>query len=144
MAMLQVNSTLFFQIGNFLALIWILNKLMFRPFLELVERRKQETDGTRKKAEDIMDRAESVKGSYDEGISAANSEAGALSEVQRKAGREESERILDEARADSEGYLTSSRRELQAGLSEARKRIAGISVELAGEMAGKILGRNTR
>jgi len=144
MAMLQVNSTLFFQIGNFLALIWILNKLMFRPFLELVERRKEETDGARKKAEDIMDRAESVKGSYDEGISAANSEAGALSEVQRKAGREESERILDEARADSAGVLASSRQDLQAGLTEVRKQIAGLSVELAGEMTRKILGRNTR
>ena len=144
MAMLQVNSTLFFQIGNFLALIWILNKLMFRPFLELVERRKEETDGARKKAEDIMDRAASVKGSYDEGISAANSEAGALSEVERKAGREESERILDEARADSAGYLTSSRCELQTGLTEVRKQIAGLSADLAGEMARKILGRNTR
>ncbi len=144
MAMLQVNSTLFFQIGNFLALIWILNKLMFRPFLELVERRKQETDGTRKKAEDIMDRAESVKGSYDEGISAANSEAGALSEVQRKAGREEGERIMDEARANSSEYLASTWKELQAGLLEERKQIAGISIDLAGEMARKILGRNTR
>lgn len=142
--LLQVNSTLFFQIVNFLLLIWILNKLMFRPFLDLVERRKEETEGTRKKAEDIMDRAESVKGSYDEGISAANSEAGALSEVERKAGREESERILDGARADSAGYLTSTRGELQAGLSEVRKQIAGLSVELAGEMARKILGRNTR
>ena len=144
MAMLQVNSTLFFQIGNFLALIWILNKLMFRPFLELVERRKEVTDGARKKAEDIMDRAESVKGSYDEGISAANSEAGALSEVQRKAGREESERIMDEARANSAGFLASSRQDLQAGLTEVRKQIAGLSVELAGEMTRKILGRNTR
>ncbi len=96
--LLQVNSTLFFQIVNFLALIWILNKLMFRPFLELVERRKEETEGTRKKAEDIMDHAESVKGTYDAGISEATSAAAALSEVQRKAGREEGERIMDEAR----------------------------------------------
>jgi F-type H+-transporting ATPase subunit b len=142
--LLQVNSTLFFQIGNFLVLIWILNKLMFRPFLDLVERRKEETEGTRKKAEDITDHAESVKGAYDAGIAEATSAAAAMSEVQRKAGREEGERIMDEARTSSSGYLTRSRSELQTGLLEVRKQVSTISVDLAGEMVRKILGRNTR
>jgi F-type H+-transporting ATPase subunit b len=142
--LLQVNSTLFFQIINFLVLIWILNKLLFRPFLDLVERRKEETEGTRKKAADIMDHAEYLKGSYNANIAEATSAAAAMNEVQRKQGRGESERILDEARTGSSGYLTSSRRELQAGLDEVRKQIAGLSADLAGEMARKILGRNTR
>jgi F-type H+-transporting ATPase subunit b len=142
--LLQVNSTLFFQIVNFLLLIWILNKLMFRPFLDLVERRKEETEGTRKKAEDITDHAEGVKGTYDAGIAEATSAAAAMSEAQRKAGREEGERILDEARSSSAGYLSSSRKELQAGLDEVRKQITGLSADLAGQMARKILGRNTR
>lgn len=144
MAMLQVNSTLFFQIGNFLALIWILNKLIFRPFLDLVERRKEETEGTRKKAEETMDRAESVRGTYDAGICTANAEAAALTDAQRKAGREEGDRILDEARTNSAAYLAGARRELEAGLHEVRKQITTLSVELAREMAGKILGRSTQ
>jgi len=142
--LLQVNSTLFFQIVNFLLLIWILNKLMFRPFLDLVERRKEETEGTRKKAEDITDHAESVKGTYEAGVSEVTSAAATMSEAQRKAGREEGERILDEARSSSAGYLSSSRKELQAGLDEVRKQITGLSADLAGQMARKILGRNTR
>jgi F-type H+-transporting ATPase subunit b len=141
--LLQVNSTLFFQIVNFLLLIWILNKLLFRPFLDLVERRKEETEGTRKKAEDITDRAGRVKGTYEAGMSEAASAGTAMSEVERKAGREEGERMLDEARTSSAGYLTSSRKELQAGLDEVRKQIAVLSADLAGHMARKILGRNT-
>jgi F-type H+-transporting ATPase subunit b len=141
--LLQVNSTLFFQIVNFLLLIWILNKLMFRPFLDLVERRKEETEGTRKKAEDITDRAESVKGTYDAGVSEAATAAAAMNEAQRKAGREEGERIMGEARTGSAAYLDSARNELQAGLDVVRKQVDVLSTELAGEMARKILGRNT-
>jgi F-type H+-transporting ATPase subunit b len=142
--LLQINSTLFFQIVNFLLLIWILNKLMFRPFLDLVERRKEETEGTRKKAEDIMDRAESVKGTYNASMSEATSEATALSESQKKSGREEGERIMGEARSSSAGYLAGSRQELQAGLEQVRKQLAGQSAELAGEIVRKILGGKGR
>jgi len=142
--LLQVNSTLFFQIVNFLLLIWILNKLLFRPFLDLVARRKEETEGTRKKAEDTMDHAGYLKGTYNSNIAEATSAAAAMSEAQRKAGREEGERILDEARSSSAGYLSSSRKELQTGLDEVRKQITGLSADLAGQMARKILGRNTR
>jgi F-type H+-transporting ATPase subunit b len=139
--LLQINSTLFFQIVNFLLLIWILNKLMFRPFLDLVERRKEETEGTRKKAEDIMDRAESVKGTYNANMSEAASEAAALSDSQKKAGREEGERIMGEARSSSAAYLDNARQELRTGLDQVRKQLAGQSAELAGEIAKKILGR---
>mgnify|MGYP001129754480 CR=1 FL=1 len=138
--LLQINSTLFFQIVNFLLLIWILNKILFRPFLDLVERRKEETEGTRKKAEDIMDRAESVKGTYNASMSEAASEAAALSDSQKKAGREEGDRIMGEARSGSAAYLDSARQELRAGLDQVRKQLAGQSAELAGEIARKILG----
>jgi len=140
--MLQVNSTLFVQIANFLALIWILNRLMFKPFLKLVERRQEETEGARKKAEDTMSHAENVKGTYESGISEATAAAAALSDVQKKAGRSKGERILDEDRAESSGYLTGARRELQEGLHEVRKQMTGISTDLAGVMARKILGRD--
>lgn len=142
--LLQVNSTLFFQIVNFLVLIWILNRILFRPFLDLLERRKEETDGTRKKAEDIADHAEYLKGTYHSNVAEATAAAAAISEAQRKEGRGESERIRDAARTSSSEYLTGSRRELQAGLDEVRKQLAGLSADLAGEMARKILGRNTR
>jgi F-type H+-transporting ATPase subunit b len=142
--LLQVNSTLFFQIVNFLVLIWILNKLLFRPFLDLVERRKEETEGTRKKAEDITDHAEYLKGTYHSNMAEATSVAAAMNEVQRKEVRGESERILADARTSSAEHLTSSRNELQVRLDEVRKQIAGLSADLAGDMARKILGRNTR
>jgi F-type H+-transporting ATPase subunit b len=138
--LLQINSTLFIQIVNFLLLIWILNKLMFRPFLDLVERRKEETQGTRKKAEDIMDRAESVKGTYNASMSEAASEVAVLSDSQKKAGREEGERITGEARSSSAAYLDNARQELRAGLDQVRKELAGQSADLAGEIARKILG----
>jgi F0F1-type ATP synthase membrane subunit b/b' len=87
-----------------------------------------------------MDRAESVKGTYNAGMSEAASEATALSDAQKKAGREEGERIMGEARSSSADYLDNARQELRAGLEQVRKQLAGQSAELAGEIAKKILG----
>jgi len=140
--MLQVNSTLFFQITNFLALIWILNKLLFRPFLRLVEQREEETRGARTKAEHIMASADLLKGTYETGVSEATSGGMAMSEVHKKAGRTEGERIVDEARTKSAGYITTARVDLQHNLDEVRKQVRGMSVTLAGQMAKKILGRD--
>lgn len=140
--MLQVNSTLFVQLANFLALIWILNRLLFKPFLALVERRKEETEGAQKKAEEALSHAGSVRGTYESGISEATAQAAALSEEQKKAGRSEGGRIVEEARAQSSGYLTTARKGLQEGLDEVRDQMAGISAGLAREMTRKILGRD--
>lgn len=142
--LLQINSTLFFQIVNFLVLIWILNRLMFRPFLDLVARRREETEGTRKKAEDMTEHAESLKNTYNSNIAEATSAAAAIVDVQRKEGRGDGDRMLNEARNRSAGYLASSRGELQAEMDEMRKQITGLSTDLAGEMVRKILGRSTR
>ena len=140
--MLQVNSTLFFQLANFLALIWILNRLLFKPFLVLIERRKEETEGARKKAEDAISHAENVRGTYEAGISEATAAAAAVNEGQKKAGRSEGAGIVEEARARSAGYLTATRKELQVSLDEVRNQMAGISAGLAREMTRKILGRD--
>ena len=59
--MLQLNSTLFLQIINFLLLMWILNRLLFRPFLKMVEEREAKTLGARTQAGDLTVEAEDLK-----------------------------------------------------------------------------------
>ena len=71
--MLQLNSTLFLQIINFLLLMWILNRLIFRPFLKMVEEREAKTLGARTQAGDLTVEAEDLKKKYESGVSESTS-----------------------------------------------------------------------
>lgn len=142
--MLQIDSTLFLQIVNFLFLVWILNRLLFRPFLKVVEERVERTRGARTQAEDLAVKAEDLKGQYESGVSEATSQGGSYKEAQIRAGQSDSEKIVGEARMKNSDHIGSVRRELQASVDEARKELVQDSINLAKEMTEKILGRTIR
>jgi F-type H+-transporting ATPase subunit b len=140
--MLQIDSTLLLQIVNFLLLVWILNRLLFRPFLNVVEERVERTRGVRTQAEALAVKSEDLKEKYESGVSEATSQGGSYKEEQIRAGQSDSEKIVGEARIKNSDHIGSVRRELQASVDEARKELVQDSVKLAKEMTEKILGRS--
>ena len=142
--MLQLNSTVFLQIVNFLLLLWILNRLIFRPFLKVVEEREERTRGARSQADDLAVKSEDLKGKYESGVSEATSQGVSYKEAQIRAGQTNGEKIVGEARMKNSDHIGSARRELQASVDEARKELAQVSINLSKEMTEKILGRTIR
>jgi F-type H+-transporting ATPase subunit b len=142
--MLQLNSTLFLQIINFLLLIWILNRLIFKPFLKTVEEREAKTLGTRTQAGDLTVEAEGLQNKYESGVSEATSQGVSYKEVQRREGQSVGEGIVSEARTKCSDYISNARRDLEASVSEVRKELVQMSINFSKEMTGKILGRDIR
>lgn len=142
--MLQINSTLFFQIVNFLLLVWILNRLIFRPFLRVIEEREKKTLGARTQASDLELQAKDLKEKHESGMSEARSRGLSEKEVIRGQGKAKGERILGEARLKSSDCISSARRELEASVKEARRELVQLSIGYSQEMAAKILGRNVQ
>ncbi|MCK5012034.1 MAG: ATP synthase F0 subunit B [Deltaproteobacteria bacterium] len=142
--MLQLNSTLFLQIINFLLLMWILNRLIFRPFLKMVEEREAKTLGARTQAGDLTVEAEDLKKKYESGVSEATSQGVSSKEMQRREGQSMGEGIVSETRTKSSDYISNARRDLEASVSEVRKELVQLSINFSEEMTGKILGRDIR
>ncbi len=140
--MLQIDSTLFLQIVNFLLLLWILNRLLFRPFLKVVEEREERTRGARSQADDLTVKAGDLKGKHESGVSEATSQGGSYKEEQIRAGHSDSEKIVGEARIKNSDHIGSARRDLQASVDEARKELVQDSIKLSKEMTEKLLGRS--
>jgi len=140
--MLQINGTLFFQIINFLLLMWILNRLLFRPFLRVAEEREEKTQGARARADDLAVKAEALKGHYESGMSEAASQGVSYKDAQIREGRSVSEGIVHEAEITRSGHIESARRELEARVSAVRKELIALSISFSREMTGKILGRD--
>jgi F-type H+-transporting ATPase subunit b len=122
--------------------MWILNRLIFRPFLKMVEEREANTLGARTQAGDLTGEAEDLKKKYESGVSEATSQGASYKEIQRREGLSVGEKIVDEARIKCSDHISSVRKELEASVTEVRKELVQLSMGFSKEMTEKILRRD--
>jgi F-type H+-transporting ATPase subunit b len=139
--MISINATIFIQLLHFLILVFILNRLMFRPLLRLVHDRTSHIDKTLKKVENSqIDTTELI-----------NKRISLENDVRKKA-REESSHIKNEASDMAEKILDDTREKLAPIREEVKKEIDkqmdaagellhGEATVLADEIINKLIGR---
>jgi F-type H+-transporting ATPase subunit b len=139
--LLKIDKTLIIQLIIFIATIFILNSLLFKPFLRLVERREKLTTGRIKEAKELEEKVEHITREY----------RAKLDEIRAKATEERND-IRREAQAAAEDLIGRTHKEAQALLEEARSKLKLEANEirerikpeievLAREMSLQILGR---
>jgi F-type H+-transporting ATPase subunit b len=140
--MLEINSTFFFQIGNFLLLLLLLNIVLFRPIRRIMIRRDEELDSLQKSIEDYQGRSEQNEKNIEEGMVLARKDGFAVKEKLKGTGLEEEKLVLQGANSSVEEKLGKAKSEMEMKMADVRKaledQVAGFSTELA----EKILGRS--
>lgn len=142
--LLSVNYTVFIQIIIFLAAIFILNKLVFKPFLNLVDRRDKLTRGAIEEAHELEEKVKSIIEEYDVKLHEARELAieernKLILEGQAVAGE-----ILSKAREETGGLLEEAKAKLAADTKEIKDNIKGDIDKLADDIASKVLGKEVR
>jgi F-type H+-transporting ATPase subunit b len=140
--MLEINSTFFFQIGNFLLLLLLLNIVLFRPIRRVMIRRDEELDSLQKSIQDYQGRSAQNEKNIEEGMVLARKDGFAVKEKIKGAGLEEEKVVLQGANSSVEEKLGKAKSEMEMKMADVRKaledQVAGFSMELA----EKILGRS--
>jgi len=90
--MVDINSTVFIQIINFLALIFILNQLLYKPILQIMERRKGIFDSAEAEIKRLQDTIDKKVAEYEARIAQAKGEAMAQRGEIQKEGAEKGRR----------------------------------------------------
>ncbi|MGC8954569.1 MAG: F0F1 ATP synthase subunit B [Fervidobacterium sp.] len=135
----EINSTALVQLLNFLFLLWILDKLLYKPFLNMMEKRRGKIEGELAEAEKIRLQAQELKKKAEEEvknariradqiISSANTEADRIIEEAKQKAQKEAEKILQNAQIEFE-------RQRQVALQQ----VQTIATELAINLAMKVL-----
>lgn len=133
--------TLILQLLQFLLLIWILNRLMFRPLLRLINDRDQHIEKIKQDVEN-MER---------ETIDLTNKSMAMEKDARLNAG-EERARLKQEANSQSDLIFEDTRKEIEQIMGEAEKEIddqvekaKGFlrreAAEIADEIIEKVMGR---
>ncbi|HXG51903.1 MAG TPA: hypothetical protein VNN77_10900 [candidate division Zixibacteria bacterium] len=139
--MISLDQSIIYQILLFLLLWVVLSRLLFRPYLHVLEERERRTSGTEQEANRLAGEAARLKGEYEERIAQAQAAGAAARDAVVQEGREQRERIIAEARREAAATLERIRRELHEQMQRERAIAAAEADLVAREMASKVLGR---
>ena len=139
--MIELNWTLLVQLITFLLSVWILNLILFRPVLNILNARSARISEAQDKAKGLIANGEGFVADYEVRMRNTKIEAMALKTEIRKEAAEESGRLIDGARSQAESIVGEIRASISTELERVRQDLEPELGSLANEIAEQILGR---
>ncbi|HKB25597.1 MAG TPA: F0F1 ATP synthase subunit B [Methylomirabilota bacterium] len=141
--LISLDRSLIVQVINFVVLLLILSRLLYRPFLAKMAER---TEAIRKSLEEAQAARAEAQRQLEENearLRAAHAEAAAIrAQALREAG-EEQRRLVDAARAEAQRLVDSAKAQLDAdvrrGREELRREVADLAIAVAEKLIRKSL-----
>jgi F-type H+-transporting ATPase subunit b len=140
--MVSIDSTLFYQIVNFLLLIYILNILLYKPILRILDERKTRLQGSEDEIKALHQTIEQKTAEYEEKIRQAKLEAMSQRNDIQKEGAEEGKKIIVGAKEDIAKMMEDFKVKMAGEMDEARLVLNTQSRAISLEIAEKVLGRS--
>ena len=142
--MVSLDYSLGIQIVNFLLLIFILNVLLYKPILGMIDRRKKQLEESESEIKRLQESVEQKMAAYEEKLRQAKAAA-----VEQKSeiigqGAEEAKTVIEGVRAELPGIMEHFRVKMDGEITAARKILTDQSQKLSVEIAEKVLGRSLR
>jgi len=139
--LLDIDGTLFIQLGFFLLLMAILRKVLFAPYLRVREERVSRIDGYRAEAARLEADAAARLARCEADLAEARRVGAAERTVARAEAQAQEQAILAAAQANAQRTLADARVKLEQALAGERATISARVAELGRAATRKILGR---
>jgi F-type H+-transporting ATPase subunit b len=136
--------TLALQAVNFVVLVWLLSRFLYRPAQDVIEKRKRLSEQALTAAKTAQSDADMQKRRYEEAQAGIEAERKALLAEAQKAIEAERAQILDKTRLEAAGQVAMAKESLAKERADA---VAGVQTEVAGlavDLARKLLAELSR
>ena len=137
--LISFDQTILLQFAIILIALYVLNSLIFKPLLGLLDRLEQLTKGTVVEARELTEKAENLINDYKQKINDARAEATEKRAEIRKEAQLISEKMISEARDESHSTLESYKRDLDVQVTDIKAKIKPEIENLAKEISDKVL-----
>ncbi|HNU75661.1 MAG: ATP synthase subunit b [Deltaproteobacteria bacterium ADurb.BinA179] len=139
--MIELNWTFFVQIFNFLLLMFILNKILYKPILKVLDERDARIVGGQEKAKKLLEESQSILKSYNDKLYSAKIDAMTVKNTSRKQAVDQANMIIEEARRNAETIVLNVQKEMAEEIERAKRELEPELGVMAGTIAQQILGR---
>lgn len=139
--MLDINYTLFIQIINFLFLVIILNWLLVKPVMKMIDERRNRVEGNEGEAERLVKEADENISEYESKLAEARMTASKEKEKIRMEGVQLEAEILRTARDETRKMVENLKMRIGEESKQASQNMKKEIDSLSLEMVERILGR---
>lgn len=138
----DIDNTIFLQALLFLFLFVVLNFVLFKPWLEVKERRAKRIGGALEDAAELRERAASREAEYGSRLSAARDQAIVSRSERRRAAEDQQAEIVSSARREAAVSLSARKQVIATEVDQARAELGGRVELLARDISTQVLGRS--
>lgn len=142
--MISIDYTLLIQMGNFLLLMLILNLLLYKPILGIIDKRKKRLQDAEEEIKRLNQSVEERMADYEARLRQAKIDAVEKKLEIIKEGAEQAKSIIDAAKDEIPGMMEKFHGEMNREVDEARRTLTNQSQKISVEIAEKLLGRSLR
>jgi len=121
--MLELNKWFFAQLINFLALLVLLNIILFKPVLQLFKEREKRTKGFLEEAKEMEKEKESVLSKIDAKISEANEKARGIHEELKSEGAKVHKDAFEAAQKEAADLNLKAKKDLEAAAEKTKEKL---------------------
>ena len=138
------DYTIFIQIVTFIALIYILNVLLFKPILSIIDRRKKQLEELENEIKLFNESVDKRAAEYEEKLKSAKANASELKKEIIKEGADQARKIIDAVRNEIPVMAQGVQQKMDKEIQAARQILNSQSRNLSLEIAQKVLGRRVQ
>jgi F-type H+-transporting ATPase subunit b len=142
--LISLDKSLIVQAINFLILLFILQRLLYKPFLAKMGERTAAIQKSLDEAQAARAEATRQQEENETRLRAAHSEAAAIRAQAMKEASEEQKRLVEAARAESQRLVESAKAQMDADVRRAREELRREVADLATAVAEKLVRRSLR
>ncbi len=139
--MLTPDITTLWIVGFLLLCTYLLNALVFKPILRVIDQRTSAVRGARELADSAAQMATAAAAEYDEKLNTARAEVYGQMDDMRKAALDKRADLLASTRATVTQELAAATARVQQESQEARAALDRDASTLAGAIVSRVLGR---
>jgi len=138
---LSLDKTLIIQLVIFVSAIFMLNKLLFKPLLELDSRRQKLTTGTISEAKELKIKAEETIMKYKEQMNIARAQVQEERNEIRKHAHASASEMITRARGVVNGLLDEARANIEMESQELRDKVRPEVKIIAKDIASRLMNK---
>ena len=139
--MIEINLTIVIQVLQFLILMFILNRLLFKPISQVMAERKAKINAWEEKTQNLQDSARVQLEKYENQLREERAQAQERQEQLTKELKKKEEENLRTVSEEAAGLVASAQRVIVEETERLRLELRHQAVELSQILAEKVLGR---
>ncbi|MBW1803520.1 MAG: ATP synthase F0 subunit B [Deltaproteobacteria bacterium] len=141
MEILDITYSLYIQIANFLILLFVLNKVLYRPIRHIIAKRRGEMETFEKTISDFQEKSTLNEHELEQNRAGAVKDGFQEKEDLRNEGLEEEKGLVQDAIFSTTEKIVLAKQDIGHQMASVRQSLENQAAEFSRELAEKILGR---